>query len=58
MYEIAKFIVYKFTVYYIVYNKLKFTSLLFTANCCYLQVTDQTVSYYTFALLTVCFVTN
>ena len=68
MYEIAKFIVYKFTVHCIVYNKLlltslqvyylqqivatyKFTGLLFTANCCYLQVTDQTVSYYTFALL-------
>ena len=40
MYEIGTFTVYKFTVYCIVYSKLL------------LQVTDQSVSYYTFALLT------
>ena len=40
MYEIAKFMVYKFTVYCLVYSTLL------------LQVTDQSVRYYTFALLT------
>ena len=39
MYEIGTFMIYKFTVYCIVYSKL-------------LQVTDQSVSYYTIALLT------
>ena len=64
MYEIGKFIVYKFTVHCIVYSKLllqvyKFIiHQKFTANCWYLQVTDQSVSYYTFSLLTVCFSTN
>ena len=50
--------VYKFTVHCMVYSKLllQVTSLqhikYFTANCCHdLQVTDQSVSYYTFAHL-------
>ena len=34
---------------------MSFLLLTSTANCCYLQVTDQSVSYYTFSLLTVCF---
>ena len=49
MYEIGKFMVYKFTVYirYVIYSKLLI-----------LTVTDQSVRYYTFALLTFCFLTN
>ena len=42
MYEIGKFMVYKFTVYCMVYSKLLLISyrfiVQFTANCCYLQV--------------------
>ena len=64
MYEIGKFMVYKFTVHCIVYSKLliQVTSLqyirLSTTICFFVQVTDQSVSYYTFALLTVCSSTN
>ena len=53
-----KFMVYKFTAHCIVYTKLLIVTYKFTANCWYLQVTDQSLSYYTFALLTVCFSTN
>ena len=66
MYEIGKFIV-AIQVYstlcslqQIVVTSLQVysTSDSLTANCWYLQVTDQSVSYYTFSLLTVCFSTN
>ena len=64
MYEIGKFMVYKFIVHYIVYSKLLLLTSLQVYSTSdslqqivgsYLQVTDQSVSYYTFALLTVCF---
>ena len=67
MYEIGKFVVYKFTVdlHCIVYSKLLiqvYSTLDSLQQCCYLQVTDQSlhsctvdslssnqsVSYYTF----------
>ena len=61
VYEIGKFIVYKFIVHCVVYNKLLLQVYKFIVHqivyskCWYLQVTDQSVSYYTFSLLTVCF---
>ena len=63
MYEIGKFIVYMFTVHCIVYSKLLLLTSLQVYSTSdslswYLQVTDKSVSYYTFALLTVCFSAN
>ena len=54
-----KFIVYKFPVQFTgIFCYLQVTSLQYSLQqivVSYLQVTDQSVSYYTFSLLTVCF---